>query len=311
MTKAGVEEQEEPVIDPGRAHLRHMNRFFRGRNRGRVPLGIDLLLTHFRDLPQPRRGRARCQPLTNLLVMALFGAIAGADRCQTLSLFVALRLGFFGRFLDIPNETPDADDFRRAFSALDPPAFAAAFGAWVTALVRELAGATDVGDGKPLRAALARADRAAPFRRIDVWTRESDLVLAHRGVPGAPSRAALETLALLDLRQATVTADAQHGSAAVARACREREAHYFPAREGHGCGFERERGYGLAVAIDEEPRAVRDLRALQNLALVGRYALALLRRDKSQRLSLTHKRQRAAWCDEYVLQVLTAGNLEV
>src|SRR5216683_6155583 len=99
--------------------------------KAKVPKGIALIITHFEDLPDPRIERTRRHPLINLIVMALCGAICGADGWDDLEMFAEMRAAFFGTFLNMPHGTPSADTFRRVFSALDPRAFEQAFRNWV------------------------------------------------------------------------------------------------------------------------------------------------------------------------------------
>jgi predicted transposase YbfD/YdcC len=200
------------------------------------PPTLDTLITAFSEIPDPRVARTRAHPLVNILVMALLGAISGADGWEALEVFAARRADLFKKFLAVPKGTPSADTFRRVFEALDPTAFQDAFRRWLQPLLENLKGQTIALDGKTLRGALAHAaGRGGAFHLMHVWATEQGLLLAQRAVTGAPGEvaAATELLKLLDLAGATVTADANSCTAEVTATVRAAGAHYVLALKGN------------------------------------------------------------------------------
>src|SRR5262249_17821453 len=119
------------------------------------PPAFDSLVAAFNEIPDPRVERTRAHPLVNILIMALLGAISGADGWEALEIFAAQRADLFKRFLVMPKGTPSADTFRRVFEALDPKAFQDAFRRWLNHLLDNLEGQTIALDGKALRGAIA------------------------------------------------------------------------------------------------------------------------------------------------------------
>lgn len=194
------------------------------------------LITAFSEIPDPRVERTRAHPLVNILVMALFGAISGADGWEALEVFAERRADFFKKFLAMPKGTPSADTFRRVFEALDPTAFQDAFRRWLQPLLENLKGQTIALDGKTLRGALAHAaGRSGAFHLMHVWATEQRLLLGQKAVTGAPGEvaAAIELLKLLDLAGATITADANSCTAEVTATVRAAGAHYVLALKGN------------------------------------------------------------------------------
>lgn len=63
----------------------------------------------------------------------------------------------------------------------------------------------------------------------------------------------------------------------------------------------------LDVTFGEDDRRIRDATSAQNLAMVARLALCLLKRESSQKLSIAQKRKNAGWLDDYLAKVLCAG----
>jgi predicted transposase YbfD/YdcC len=197
---------------------------------------LESLLDAFREVPDPRVARTRAHPLVNVLTMALFGTICGADGWDALELFAEQRASFFKTFLSMPSGTPSADTFRRVFEALDPKAFQEAFRRWLKPLLDNLEGQTIALDGKTLRGAMAHAaGRTGAFHLMHVWATEQRLLLGQKAVDGAPAeaQAGIELLKLLDLQGATVTADANSCTAEVTAVVRETGAHYVLALKGN------------------------------------------------------------------------------
>jgi hypothetical protein len=64
----------------------------------------------------------------------------------------------------------------------------------------------------------------------------------------------------------------------------------------------------LDVAFREDDSRVRTGHAAQNLALVRRLALSLLKQETSRTVGIAIKRKEAAWNPDYLLKVLTVGN---
>lgn len=200
------------------------------------PPSLDALLDAFREVPDPRIDRRKFHPLVNVLTMALFGAICGADGWEALAIYAEERAEFFATFLEMPRGTPSADTFRRVFEALDPKAFQDAFRRWLKPLLENLEGQTVALDGKTLRGALAyAAGQSGAFHLMHVWATEQRLLLAQKAVEGAPGeiQAAVELLKLLDLKGATVTADANSCTAGISAAVREAGADYVLALKGN------------------------------------------------------------------------------
>lgn len=200
------------------------------------PPVLESLLDAFGAVPDPRVARTRAHPLVNVLTISLLGAISGADGWEALELFAEQRADFLKTFLSMPKGPPSADTFRRVFEALDPRAFQDAFRRWLKPLLEDLQGQTIALDGKTLCGALVRGvSRGGAFHLLHVWAAEKRLLLAQQAVDGAPGEveAVLELLRMLDLKGATVTADANSCTAAVTAAVRDGGADYVLALKGN------------------------------------------------------------------------------
>src|SRR6266540_1657588 len=130
---------------------------------------VRVMLAYFSGMTDPRIDRTKLHSLHNIIVMALCGAIGGADGWDDLEEFSEERQAWFETFLEMPNGTPSADTFRRVFSALDPTEFEGRFRAWLTAFAGSLEGKVVAIDGKTLRGALERATQATALHLLHVW----------------------------------------------------------------------------------------------------------------------------------------------
>lgn len=186
----------------------------------------------FAAVPDPRAGNAR-HDLAEVLVIAFAAVLCGAETCCDMALFGRSKEALLRQMLRLEHGIPSHDTFSRVFRLLDPIAFEAAFRRFTAGFAERLAGMSGLLgqvvaiDGKSLRGAVEAGARTTPLHLVTAWAAESRLVLAQRRAVGRrETAAALEVVALLDLLGATVTADALHGSRAMAKAVRARDGDY-------------------------------------------------------------------------------------
>jgi len=63
----------------------------------------------------------------------------------------------------------------------------------------------------------------------------------------------------------------------------------------------------LDVAFGDDQRRVRDARAAENLAVLARMALTLVRREPTRKQGIAASRKKAGWDTDYLARVLTSG----
>ena len=176
------------------------------------------LLCHFEALPDPRAGNA-VHRLHDLVVLAVCAVICGADGWVEVELFARSKFVWFKTFLDLPGGVPSHDTFNRVFARLDPDAFDAHFTAWAAALAGGSGGKLIAVDGKSIRRSFGRAwDKSGMAHLVSAFVADNRTAFAQVAVDGKGNEitAIPKLLALLDLRGATVTADAMGCQRAVA-----------------------------------------------------------------------------------------------
>lgn len=179
----------------------------------------------FGDLPDPRAGNAR-HNLLEVVFIALAATLCGAQSCVDMALFARSKEGFLREIVEMEHGPPSHDTFSRVFRRLDPEAFERAFAGFTRAFAAKIEGVVAI-DGKALKGAYARGARACPLHLVNVWAAEARFVVAQRLAPGRNEvQGVLEALALLDLEDCIVTADALHCRKDVAAAIRARGGAY-------------------------------------------------------------------------------------
>jgi predicted transposase YbfD/YdcC len=199
-----------------------------------------------RPLKDPRADNAR-HDLVEIVIIALAATLAGAKSCTEFEFFGNGRLELLRRFLELEHGIPSHDTFSNVFRALDPQG--------LEAVLRKfgkrfgIKGVVSI-DGKALRGAYTRGRQTAPLHMVNVWAAGTRMALAQKKAANRNEVAgALEVLALLDLKDALVTADALHCRPDTAQAIRRRKGHYVLA-------IKRNRGrlFSAVKAMLEKPR---------------------------------------------------------
>jgi predicted transposase YbfD/YdcC len=172
---------------------------------------------HFRSLKDPRVvGRSR-HLLVDILVLAICGVIANCDDWADIVLFARQRLGWFKRFLKLPNGVPSADTFERVFAKLDARGFERCCVAWLRAIA-DVVGIGHIAiDGKTLCG--SAGSKWGPLHLVSAWATEANLTLGQVAVDGKSNEitAIPLLLELLDLKGALVSIDAIGCQKAIAK----------------------------------------------------------------------------------------------
>lgn len=192
-------------------------------------------LEAFGAVRDPRIERRKLHPLTNVLVMALGGALAGVTGWDEMAFFAKSRLKLFEEFLSVPHGAPSADTFRRVFEMIDPRELEAALRHWVASVSKSFQGEVIAIDGKSLRGAIESAGSTTPLHMLHVYATRQGLLLGQQRVEGAPGEIAAipEVLKRMRIEGAIVTTDANNCTQAVAAAIREADAEYVLALKGN------------------------------------------------------------------------------
>lgn len=177
------------------------------------------LIEPFGSLEDPRIDRTKRHTLIDIVVIAICGAICGADDWVAIEAFGNAKREWLAECLDLPNGIPSHDTFGRVFSRLDPEPFQRCFLAWVRAVVAVTNGHVVAIDGNQLRGSSDHAAGKGAIQMVSAWATENHLVLGRvkvveksNEIPAIPA-----LLQLLDISGCIVTADAMGCQKAIAQ----------------------------------------------------------------------------------------------
>ena len=204
-------------------------------------ISVDEIIPYFHELEDPRSTVNRQHPLVSVVVIALMAVLAGASGPTSIAKWAAIKEEFLSSVLDLPNGIPRKDVFRRVLMALQPGAFQACFGNWLTSLRATAATATSVEqpilavDGKTARRSHDRKKGLGALHSVSVWASEFGLSLGQVACEEKSNEitAIPELLRLVDIKGAIITIDAMGTQKAIASQIIESEADFVLALKGN------------------------------------------------------------------------------
>ena len=194
---------------------------------------------HFSELEDPRRYNKR-HLLHDIIVIAICGAICGADDWVAVEEFGHAKQSWFEEFLELPHGIPSHDTFGDVFGVLDPEQFRRSFIQWVQA-VNEVTGGQIVPiDGKKLRRSHDKTLGKNAIHMVSAWAAENHVVLGQVKVDDKSNEitAIPQLLDLLEISGCIVTIDAMGCQREIARKIVEdKDADYVLALKGNQSGL--------------------------------------------------------------------------
>src|SRR5919198_503403 len=291
----------------------------------------------FRRVQDPRADNAR-HDLVELLVIALAAVLCGAESCADMADFGQAKEGLLRLFLRLEHGIPSHDTFSRVFRLLDPQGFETA-GALEVLELLSLEGCIVTADALHCHRAMAatildrggdyvlaiKANRGPLFTTVvRQFARSGKRSVSERREPSTHDRR--------EARRATIMRNsslaAVHGFpgvVAIGRVTSRRRLHgqraepplvryyllskYMPptrllqVTRSHW-SIENQLHWVLDVHFDEDGNRARKDNAPENLAILRRLALNILR-SHPDRASIRRKIKRAGWDDAFLMAILS------
>jgi predicted transposase YbfD/YdcC len=187
----------------------------------------DALLLHFRSLADPRAANAR-HLLADLLSIAICAVFCGAEGWTDVELWGHFNHAWLSTFLDLPHGIPGHNTFERVFARLNPDQFEQSFVNFTAALAQTSSGKLIAVDGKTLRGSFDHAWSRSPVHMVSAYAAENHLILGQKAARGKGQELKTigELLALLELKDTTVTIDALGCQKEIAAQIRQQKGHY-------------------------------------------------------------------------------------
>ena len=201
---------------------------------------MNVLADRFSDLDDPRESGKVIYPLTDILVIAVCAAIAGAESYEDIVLYGKSKTSWLSEFLDLDKGIPSHDTFCRVFGLIDAEAFEACFTSWAKSQAEDPDGEVVAIDGKTIRRTFDHGREQSPLHVVSAWASEQSLVLTQEVTSEKSNEitAIPEVLGALNLEGALVTIDAMGCQTEIAEQIIEEKADYLLAlKENHRTAY--------------------------------------------------------------------------
>jgi predicted transposase YbfD/YdcC len=184
------------------------------------------LLDHFSALEDPRRAWKVVYPPPEILLIVLYGTMAGAEDFCEIERWARQKLDFLRRLLPFEKGVPSHDALDDVMNALPASLFAECFANWVESL-REKEPDIVAIDGKTSRRAHGKS--GLPLHLVSAWASRQRLVLGQEAVDRESNEIVAIPLLLerLELTGALVTIDAMGCQREIAEKIRAEGADYL------------------------------------------------------------------------------------
>jgi predicted transposase YbfD/YdcC len=184
-------------------------------------------LNHFKDMPDHRQRGKVMYPLDEVLLLALFAVLAGAESFVDIARFGRMKLELLRRFRPFLDGTPSHDHLGDIFAALDAEQFQRCFVAWTASLIGVPSGVVAI-DGKTARRSGGKAGKGA-IHMVSAFVASQRLVLGQVKVAEKSNEivAIPKLLDMLAVEGAIITIDAMGCQRAIARKIIEKKADYI------------------------------------------------------------------------------------
>lgn len=197
---------------------------------------LESINDHFSELDDPRRAtKNQCHEFTDILAIALCGAICGANHWTSVATFGRAKEAWFRTFLTLPNGIPSHDTFTDVFAKLDPVQFETGFISWVSSIACLLPGEVVSVDGKTLRRSHDKAKGVGAIHLVSAWSSSNALVLGQYKTEAKSNEITAIPLLLdwLCVQGSLVTIDAMGCQKAIAECILSKGADYLLAVKGN------------------------------------------------------------------------------
>ncbi len=194
------------------------------------------IVSHFKDLPDPRIERAKKHRLIDIIVIALGSIMVGGDGFRDMELFGKSKQAWLQQLLDLPNGIPSHDTFGRVFARLNPKHFHPCFLSWAQAVSKLTQGAVVSLDGKTVKASFDRATELSPVHVVSAWcSQNGGLVMGQLKTHSKSNEitAIPELLKLLAIKGCIVTIDAMGCQRAIIRQILDQQGDYLVTLKGN------------------------------------------------------------------------------
>lgn len=186
------------------------------------------MLRFVQIIPDPRRHNVS-HPLTSIILIAILAVMCGEDDWTDVQDWADFNLDWLKTFLDLPHGIPSHDTFDRVFSLIDPTAFEKGFMEWTARLNDEAGSGLVAIDGKTIRHSFEKGFNKTPIHMVSAYAVGNKLVLGQLKTEKKENEISVipKLLAILNLKNKTVTIDAMGCQKAIAQQIVDQKGDYL------------------------------------------------------------------------------------
>jgi len=191
---------------------------------------IESIEMHFDELKDPRRvTENQYHHFIDILVIAICGAISGANYWTAIAAYGRAKEDWFRTFLALPEGIPSHDTFNDVFAKIDAEQFEKCFISWVSSVSNLIPGEVISVDGKTLRRSHDQANGKKSIHMISAWSTSNAIVLGQFKTEEKSNEitAIPMLLEMLSIEKCLVTIDAMGCQKKIAEAILGRGADYL------------------------------------------------------------------------------------
>lgn len=214
---------------------------------------IEIALSIFRELPDPRVERTKVHNLEVILFISLCSYLSGADGFYDMEDYALAKQEWLRKHIGMQS-VPSHDTFNRVFQAISPTCFGECLIELSKRLREHVCGDIVAFDGKTHRRTKTQDGNA--LHMLNAWSVENRLVLGQLAVEEKSNEitAVPQLMDMLDLKGCVVTADALNCQKTVAAKAIEKKADYLLALKGnHPVLFSEVRTYMDVLSSQASP----------------------------------------------------------
>jgi len=219
--------------------------------------GISALHDALALVPDPRAKRGVRHGLTNVLTIAVLGAICGCNDAEALEDWSRKERDWLSQFMALPHGTPSQDVFLRVFAGMDPEPFRNAFRGWVDRLLSAFASPGQIAiDGQTHRGSVDRANGTKALHTVNALGCDNGMVLGQQPTDKKSNeiKAVPLLLELLYIKGALVSLDAMGCQVKIAKQIVERGGDYLLGLKGNQSTLHQETRQFFETMRDPAPR---------------------------------------------------------
>ncbi len=208
----------------------------------------------FKKIKDPRDILRIEHKLEEIIIIALFAVIAGADTWDDIEDYGKDREEWLKTFLELTNGIPSHDTFNRVFSMINTEQFSKCFVEWTEEMRKEKYREVIGIDGKTIRRSRCKTTGVAALHVVSAWATENRLVLGQKLVEDKSNEitAIPELLDIINVKDSIVKLDAMGCQKEIAKKIKEKEADYLIALKGNQGNLLEEVKYYLEEEIKDK-----------------------------------------------------------